>query len=126
LSQNDPTWTARIPPDIKDYLQKIKHLSAGRCLTEYCKILKSQELPEARKELLRREKAVLQQRQKVTQLENECSTEWTICDTIFEKVSQQEDWMHKPERISHILRKNSIHSISADQFIEHYIKRGKK
>ena len=60
----------------------------------------------------------------VTQLKAECDTEWAKCDTIFEKVSKQEDWMNSPERIGSILEKNSIHTISAEQFIQHYKEKG--
>jgi hypothetical protein len=126
LSQNDATWTARLPPYVKEYLQNKKGISAGKGLVEYYKILKSMELPEKRKELNKAREYVLQLEEDVTQLENECSTEWQICDTIFEKVSKQEDWMNSPERISSILEKNSIRIISAKQFIEHYKEKGVK
>ena len=130
LSKTYPTWTARIPPDIKEYLQNKKGFSAGHCLCEYYKILKLKELPEALKELDRKEKAVLQQKAIVTQLQNENNTNWAVCNTLFKQLCKQDGFDIKDIdrqdkfRIRSLLEKNGINDISLDQFIEHY--RGKE
>jgi hypothetical protein len=69
LSRNYPTWTARIPPEVKEYLQEIKGLSAGHCLCEYYRILKENQLPEKQKLLEKHRKIVTQLEQDVLQLE---------------------------------------------------------
>jgi len=63
-----PTWTARIPPEVKEYLQVKKGLSAGQCLCEYYRILKDQELPEAEKKLAEHKHFVTHYEEIVTQL----------------------------------------------------------
>jgi len=65
LSRDDPTWTARIPADVKEYLQK-KGLSAGQCLINYYKFLKQQEIPELLQEKKELEERVRQIDQIVT------------------------------------------------------------
>ena len=125
LTKNYPTWTARIPPDVKEYLQNKKCLSAGQCLCEYYKILKSNELDEAVKELSRRKEGVLQQELIVTHLQNKCNTHWVKCNTIFESFKSQGRDIHKIDGkdrfwIKSQLEKNKITSISEDQFIEHF------
>ena len=125
MSQNDPTWTARIPSEIKEYLQNKKGLSAGYCLCEYYKILKSNELDEALKELDRREKGVLQQKAFVTQLQSQCNTEWAKCNTLFESFKSQGRDINNLDGkdrfwIKTQLEKENIASISVDQFIDHY------
>lgn len=89
MSQNDPVWSARIPTDVKEYLQNKKGLSAGQCLIEYCKILKSQELPEAIQELSRRKESVLQQEAFVLQLQSENTTKSKSCSTAFEQLKKR-------------------------------------
>jgi hypothetical protein len=69
LSRLYPTWTARIPPEVKEYLQNYKGYSAGFCIVEYYKYLKSQELDEKKKELEKTRNCVLQLEQDVLQLE---------------------------------------------------------
>lgn len=131
MSQNDPIWSARVPSVVKDYLQKKKKLSAGQCLREYYKILKSQELPEKLTELEKARKCVLQLEADVIQLKNECTTEWGVCNTLFEQLSQNENFdIHNitPEvedRIKTRLNKKGVNSISVTEFIEHYQKESK-
>lgn len=74
MSEDDVFWTARLSPDVKDYLQKKKHMSAGECINEYYKILKSKELPDMLKELQEARKHVLQLEENVTLLKSECDT----------------------------------------------------
>lgn len=57
MSRDYPTWTARLPADVKEYLQKTKGKSAGKCLVEYYNILQSTEV-----DVLIKEKRVLQER----------------------------------------------------------------
>ena len=71
MSRNDPTWTARIHADVKEYLQEKKGLSAGECLFRYYKILKENELPDMQQELKEAEARVLHLRGIVTHIEAE-------------------------------------------------------
>lgn len=128
MSQNDPIWSARVPPVVKDYLQKKRKLSAGQCLREYYKILKSQELPEKLTELEKARKRVLQLETDVVQLKSQCNTEWDKCNTIFIQLSRNDNFdIHDvtpqiKNRITSRLNKEGIISISMEEFIEHYQK----
>jgi len=67
LSRDYPTWTARIPAEVKEYFQK-KGISAGQIFIEYYKILKQQEIPE-----LLQEKEKLQERvRQIDQIVTHC------------------------------------------------------
>ena len=129
MSSTDPTWTARIPPYVKEYLQGKKGLSAGYCLIEYYKILKSQELPDKLKELRKARERVLQLEGEITQLKNESNTQWGVCNTIFDNFNKQPgfDINNLDEkdkyRIKSQLNKKNI-SIGLEEFIIHYSNNG--
>lgn len=126
MIKNYPTWTARIPPDVKEYLQNKKRLSAGQCLVEYYKILKSQELTELLKELKNAKERVLQLEASVTHLQSECNTQWGICNTVFKQLALQPSFdinnldENDKLRIKLKLENKGILNITVDQFIDHY------
>jgi len=131
MTKDSTTWSARITPVVKDYLQVKKGLSAGQCLVEYYKILKREEplqLQQEKEELLKR---VAQIEQKVTQLKAQSNTNWHECNTIFEQLSQQKELfdIQNPNswtktQIKRRLEIAEIYDISVDQFIQHYQNNG--
>lgn len=80
MSEDYPTWTGRIPQDVKEYFQK-KGYSAGQIFTEFYKYLKQQEIPELLQEKEEHLKRVRQIDQIVTQMKTDCKTKLGICNT---------------------------------------------
>jgi len=80
LSRQYPTWTARIPAEVKEYFLK-KGLSAGQCFMNYYKFLKQQEIPELLQEKKELEERVRQIDIIVTHMSTNCKTNNTLCNT---------------------------------------------
>jgi len=80
LNENHPTWTGRIPQDVKEYFQK-KGYSAGQIFIEFYKILKQQEIPNLLQEKKDLEERVRQIDEIVTHQTLNCKTKTGICNT---------------------------------------------